>query len=374
MDDQAEGKRPSRFAGLGRWWNGLERWQQWGVLAIGAVLIYLLPVINPPLITSEPSTDFPITCANMAIYALAALGLNVVVGQAGLLDLGYVGFFAVGAYVAALWTSSDSTFVHLPFLWTLPLAMIVTVFFGIILGIPTLRLRGDYLAIVTLGFGEIIRLLATLIPALHGQTGFQNIGAPPGTSDDGNPIFANNKGIPWYWLTVSVIILMMLLLGNLERSRAGRAWIAIREDEDAAEIMGVPTFKFKLWAFGIGAALGGLSGALFAGLNGFVNNQKFDVQTSMLFLAAVVLGGAGNKFGAVLGGALIAYIPLRFTGLAEYKILIFGIILVLLMIFRPQGLFGARNHLLAYASRARKWLTNRESPTGPVETAKESGS
>ncbi|KNX39334.1 branched-chain amino acid ABC transporter [Luteipulveratus halotolerans] len=372
MDEQSEAK-PSRFAGLTRWWDGLHRWQQWAVLAVAAVLVYLLPVLNPPLITSEPSNDFPITCVTMAIYALAALGLNVVVGQAGLLDLGYIGFFAVGAYVTALWTSQDSSFVHIPYLWTLPLAMIVTVFFGIILGLPTLRLRGDYLAIVTLGFGEIIRLLATIIPALKGQTGFQNVGAPPGTDSDGNPIFANNKGVPWYWLTVTIIIIVMLLLGNLERSRAGRAWVATREDEDAAEIMGVPTFKFKLWAFAIGAAIGGLSGALFGGLNGFVNNQKFDVQTSMLFLAAVVLGGAGNKFGAVIGGALIAYIPLRFTGIAEYKYLIFGAILVLLMIFRSQGLLGARNHLLTYASRARRWLSDRPGST-PAPATKESGS
>ncbi|YAL81945.1 branched-chain amino acid ABC transporter permease [Dermacoccaceae bacterium W4C1] len=368
--DEQTGKRHSRFAGLSERWAGLTRWQQWVVLGIGAVVVYLLPVVNPPLITSEPNNDFPITCVNMAIYALAALGLNVVVGQAGLLDLGYIGFFAVGAYVAALWTSQDSSFVHIPYLWTLPLAMIVTVFFGIVLGLPTLRLRGDYLAIVTLGFGEIIRLLATIIPALQGQTGFQNVGAPPGTNSDGEPIFANNKGVPWYWLTVTIIIVLMLLLGNLERSRVGRAWVATREDEDAAETMGVPTFRFKLWAFAIGAAIGGLSGALFAGLNGFVNNQKFDVQTSMLFLAAVVLGGAGNKFGAILGGAIIAYVPLRFTGIAEYKNLIFGVVLVVLMLFRSQGLLGARNHLLAYGSRAKRWLTDR--PSGTTPTAKES--
>lgn len=375
LDEQAaegEQAKKHRFGKAAQWWNGLERWQQWAVLAIGAVVVYLLPVINPPFITSEPANDFPITCVNMAIYALAALGLNVVVGQAGLLDLGYIGFFAVGAYVAAMWTSTDSSFVHIPYLWTLPLAMIVTVFFGIMLGIPTLRLRGDYLAIVTLGFGEIIRLLATIIPALKGQTGFQNVGAPPGTDAEGNPIFANNKGIPWYWLTVTIIIVLMLLLGNLERSRAGRAWVATREDEDAAEVMGVPTFRFKLWAFAIGAAIGGLSGALFAGLNGFVNNQRFDVQTSMLFLAAVVLGGSGNKFGAVVGGALIAYIPLRFTGIAEYKYLIFGVVLVVLMIFRSQGLLGARNHLLTYAGRARDWMAKR--PGGTVPNAKETSS
>ena len=349
-DTQAtESRYAGRFGHLRHRWEQFPRWQQWFVLALFAVLLYALPLLNPPFITTEPGNDWQLACFDMARFALVALGLNVVVGQAGLLDLGYVGFFAVGSYVAALWTSPDSAYIHIPYLWTLPLAMVVTVFFGVMLGIPTLRLRGDYLAIVTLGFGEIIRLLATLIPALKGQVGFQNVGAPPGTDAAGREIFNNSAGTPWYWFTVTIIIAVLMLLTNLERSRVGRAWIAIREDEDAAEIMGVPTFRFKIWAFGIGAALGGLSGAVFAGQVGFVNNQKFDVQTSILFLAAVVLGGSGNKYGAVLGGALVSYIPLRFTGIAEYKYLIFGAALVIMMIFRPQGLLGSRSQLLANA-------------------------
>lgn len=357
QDEQlAEGRKRSRFAGLREKWDGLERWQQWLVLGVLFLIVFFLPVLNPPIISTEPGTDFPLACFDMARFALAALGLNVVVGQAGLLDLGYIGFFAVGSYVAALWTSSDSTYIHIPFLWTLPLAMVVTVFFGVMLGIPTLRLRGDYLAIVTLGFGEIIRLLASIVPALRGNVGFQNVGAPPGTHD-GKAIFSNSSGTPWYMMTVVIIVLVMILLGNLERSRVGRAWVAIREDEDAAETMGVPTFTFKLWAFGIGAAIGGLSGAIFAGQVGFVNNQKFDVATSMLFLAAVVLGGSGNKFGAVLGGAIVSYIPNRFIDIADYKYLIFGVVLIVLMIFRPQGLLPARNHLLAAVRRLRDWVS-----------------
>jgi len=349
-DTQAtESRYSGRIGHLRHRWEQFPRWQQWFVLALLALLVYALPILNPPFITTEPGNDWQLACFDMARFALVALGLNVVVGQAGLLDLGYVGFFAVGSYVAALWTSTDSTYIHIPYLWSLPLAMVVTTFFGVMLGIPTLRLRGDYLAIVTLGFGEIIRLLATLIPALKGQVGFQGVGAPPGTDANGREIFNNSAGTPWFWLTVTVIIGVLLLLTNLERSRVGRAWIAIREDEDAAEIMGVPTFKFKLWAFGIGAALGGLSGAIFAGQVGFVNNQKFDVQTSILFLAAVVLGGSGNKYGAVIGGALVSYIPLRFTAIADYKYLIFGAALVLMMIFRPQGLVGGRSQLLANA-------------------------
>ncbi|RBP64613.1 amino acid/amide ABC transporter membrane protein 2 (HAAT family) [Brevibacterium sanguinis] len=357
-------KRPGWWMRTKMWWNDRSRWQQWLILLVVVVLAYLLPVINPPLITTEPANDFAISCFNMALYALVALGLNVVVGQAGLLDLGYIGFFAVGAYTASLWTSPDSALVHIPYLWTLPLAMIVTVVFGIALGIPTLRLRGDYLAIVTLGFGEIIRLLATIVPALKGNVGFQNVGRPPGEVD-GTPIFTASNGLPWYWLTVTIIILVMLLLGNLERSRVGRAWFAIREDEDAAEIMGVPTFRFKLAAFGTGAALGGLSGALLAGQVGFVNNQKFDVATSILFLAAVILGGQGNKVGVIIGGAIVAYIPLRFTALGGWKYEIFGVVLVLLMIFRAQGLFGKMPKLLTYSARIRR-VFHRE---GPGESA-----
>lgn len=343
---------------LGTWWHRQPRQSQWLYLIPVVLLVYALPILNPPLLTTEPGSDFAITCFEMSKFALVAIGLNIVVGYAGLLDLGYVAFFAVGAYVAAMFTSPDSPYLKIPYLWTLPLAMVVTAFVGIFLGLSVLRLRGDYLAIVTLGFGEIIRILATIIPAMKGQVGFQNVGAPPGTRENGVPLFTNSDGIPWYWLTVTIIILVLFLVGNLERSRVGRAWIAIREDEDAAEIMGVPTFKYKVWAFALGAAFGGLSGALMAGQIGFVNNQRFDVQTSILFLAAVVLGGQGNKVGAIVGGALVAYIPYRFVEIANYKYLIFGIVLVLLMIFRPQGLIPARMHLLTYARRARTWISS----------------
>ncbi|GAA4860050.1 branched-chain amino acid ABC transporter permease [Pseudonocardia benzenivorans] len=340
------------FFGLGDRWNSLPRPQQWAWLVPVVVLIYALPLLNPPLLTTEPGTNFPLALFDVARFALIAIGLNVVVGQAGLLDLGYVGFFAIGSYVAALLTSPDSVLWHIPYLWTLPLAMAVTMVFGLILGAPTLRLRGDYLAIVTLGFGEIVRLLATIVEPLKGQVGFQSVGHPPGTNSEGNAIFAVSNGTPWYWLCVTITIIVLFLVGNLERSRVGRAWVAIREDEDAAEIMGVATIRFKLWAFVIGAAIGGLSGALFAGQIGFVNNQKFDVPTSVLFLAAVVLGGSGNKVGVILGAFVVSYIPNRFVELAAYKYLIFGVALIVLMIFRPQGLLGARQRLLAYGRQA----------------------
>jgi branched-chain amino acid transport system permease protein len=360
------------------WWNARSRPQQWAMLLIVVALAYLLPIINPPFITTEPGNDWPIACFQMALYALIAVGLNVVVGYAGLLDLGYVAFFAVGSYVAAMLTSPDSPFLHIPYLWTVPVAMAVTMFFGVVLGVPTLRLRGDYLAIVTLGFGEIVRILATIIPAMKGQVGFQNVGHPPGVAQAAHgahkaiPIFSNSNGTPWYWLALTIIILVLLLVGNLERSRVGRAWVAIREDEDAAEIMGVPVFKYKVWAFAIGAAIGGLSGALNSGQVGFVNNQSFGIQASILFLAAVVLGGAGNKVGAIIGGAIVAYIPLRFTAIAPYKYLIFGVALVVLMIFRAGGILPARQKLLAYGKSVyvRVAKPNGQPPSGEA-TSKE---
>ncbi len=306
--------------GLRQWWDRLSRVQKWGFGVIGFGLLALLPLFPPPFLNT-PNISFGGTMAQFAMVAIIAIGLNVVVGQTGLLDLGYVGFYAVGAYTVALLTSPNSPWnqtgpdgwFHESWAWLacVPLAMAITALSGLILGTPTLRLRGDYLAIVTLGFGEIIRLLA----------------------------------------------------GNLERSRVGRAWVAIREDEDAAEVMGVNTFKFKLWAFVIGAAIGGLSGAIYAGQVQFVAPPTFNIINSMLFLCAVVLGGQGNKLGVVFGAFIIVYLPNRLLGveflginLGDLKYLFFGMALVALMIFRPQGLFPARQQLLAYGKAARAFL------------------
>jgi len=365
------------------WWNAQSRPMQWLFGVPFILLIALLPILNVPVLTTV-GTNFGGVMAQFGMYALIAIGLNVVVGQAGLLDLGYVGFYAVGAYTVALLTSPDSPWnqtgpdgwLSSSWAWLacLPLAVAITALSGLILGSPTLRLRGDYLAIVTLGFGEIVRLLAdNLTDVTNGGQGLSQIAYPHlGETEDkpygvfsaGNTGGNLNSGVWWFWVGMVMVIIALLLVGNLERSRVGRAWVAIREDEDAAEIMGVPTFKFKLWAFTIGASIGGLSGALYAGQVGFVNNQKFDVQTSILFVAAVVLGGAGNKVGALLGGAIVAYIPLRFTAIADYKYLIFGIVLVLLMMFRSQGLVPAKMRLLAFARRALHWTA---SPPPPPE-------
>jgi branched-chain amino acid transport system permease protein len=221
----------------------------------------------------------------------------------------------------------------------------------VILGAPTLRLRGDYLAIVTLGFGEIVRLAAKNSPALGAAPGITDIPHPPGNYADGPPIFGVLNATPYYWLVLGVIALVILASRNLERSRVGRAWLAIREDEDAAELMGVPTFKFKLWAFAMGAAVGGLSGAMYAGKVGFVSPDTFLITVSVLFLAAVVVGGAGNRLGVVVGAVLLAYLPERFRFLADYRILAFGVALIVMSIFRPQGLIPNRRRAVELQER-----------------------
>ncbi|MDM7830125.1 branched-chain amino acid ABC transporter permease [Cellulomonas edaphi] len=360
------------------WWDALARPTQWAVGVPFIILIALLPIIKPPLLTTV-GTDFGSVLAQFGMFALLAIGLNVVVGQAGLLDLGYVGFYAIGAYTVALvtspvspWNLTDDWLAQdWAWLFAVPVAIAFTAVSGLILGTPTLRLRGDYLAIVTLGFGEIVRLLAdNLTNITRGGQGLTQVAYPVvGVSEErpngifsaGNTIAPLNSGTWWFWLSIVLIIVVLLIVGNLERSRVGRAWVAIREDEDAAEIMGVPTFKFKLWAFIIGASIGGLSGALYAGQVQFVVPGSFNVINSMLFLCAVVLGGQGNKLGVILGAFIIVYLPNFFLGrtellgipingddIADYKYLFFGIALVVLMIFRPQGLIPARQKLLAY--------------------------
>jgi branched-chain amino acid transport system permease protein len=378
--------------GLRRWWDGLARPQKWvfGVLLFGAIA--LLPLHTPPFLDT-PGISFGGTMAQFAMVAIIAIGLNVVVGQAGLLDLGYVGFYAVGAYTVALLTSPDSPwnmvgptgFFSTPWAWLscVPLAMAITALAGLILGFPTLRLRGDYLAIVTLGFGEIIRLMADNLADTTGgprglnEIAFPRVGEseklPEGVFSSANSTGHANYGTWWFWLGLILIVAILMLVGNLERSRVGRAWIAVREDEDAAEVMGVNTFRFKLWAFVIGAAIGGLSGALYAGQVQYVAPPTFNIINSMLFLCAVVLGGQGNKLGVIFGAFIIVYLPNRLLGveflginMGDLKYLFFGLALVVLMIFRPEGLFPARQHLLTYGRAARDLLRTKPGEKEPA--------
>ena len=360
-------KRRVRGSGGVRGWFGRLPWPVRAVMVVAfAVLAYLLPyagqvpLIGPQIVTQ--GIDWPSALFNMSYYVLLSLGLNVVVGYAGLLDLGYVGFFAVGAYATALLTSRDSVLkTEWPWLASIPVALALSMLAGLILGWPTLRLRGDYLAIVTLGFAEIIRIVATSTQTLRGDRGFTGIPHPPGSLGDGKPVFGVADATPYFWLGLSIIILVILGVRNLDRSRVGRSWLAIREDEEAAEIMGVRTTRFKLWAFAIGAFIGGLGGVLFAGEQGFINSSTFVLQFSILVLAGVVMGGSGNMAGAILGGALISYIPDRLRGISvggtdlyEYRFAMFGVVIIIIMILRPQGLIPSRRRAMELKDREKE--------------------
>ncbi|MDQ3678944.1 MAG: branched-chain amino acid ABC transporter permease, partial [Actinomycetota bacterium] len=264
---------------VARWWARLPS----GAKALMGSAALALAVLLPLTLSSywQGVLFFPV-----GVFVLLALGLNVVVGAAGLLDLGYVAFYAVGAYTTAVLTTSAG--------WTawevLPVAVIVAIVAGVVLGAPTLRLRGDYLAIVTLGFGEIVRILAQNSGPLGEARGITGIPHPSALFG----IELKLDPLPYYYLALAAIVLAVFLSLRLHRSRVGRAWSAIREDEDAAEAMGVPTFTMKLWAFAIGASMGGLGGWVYASKVSFISPDNFPLFFSFIVLAAVVLGGMGS--------------------------------------------------------------------------------
>jgi len=316
------------------WWTRAPARRRWSVYLLLIALAALAPSPAVGAIMS-PYTDWATLLFNpIGTYVLLAIGLNIVVGHAGLLDLGYVAFFAIGAYTLA-YLGIIHGFTFWP---TLVLGMGLAAVSGVILGAPTLRLRGDYLAIVTLGFGEIVRITAINTDAIGGARGMTPVPHPPAIF---GVRFALDP-LPYYYLVLAMIILAIIFSVRLERSRVGRAWTAIREDEDAAELMGVPTFRFKLLAFAIGAMIGGIAGVVWSGKVIFIAPTNFPFILSATILAAVLLGGRGNIAGVVLGAFLIAWLPERFRGLADYRILVFGAALVLTMAARPQGLIPSR--------------------------------
>ncbi len=344
----------------------LPKWAQIALWVLAVVLVYLLPIINPPILTTTGS-DFASVLFSCAMYSLVAIGLNIVIGYAGLLDLGYVGFFAVGAFTVGVLGSAHA---KLPLLLCVPAAMIVTMVSGILLGAPTLRVRGDYLAIVTLGFGEIIRLVLLNTAWLGGASGIAGLPSPPSlplfeiphVTWEGFTAFLDlettttfiefgvTDAVPYYWLAVTLVLIVLFLDWLMQNSRVGRAWEATREDEDAAELMGVPTFRFKLLAFATGAAIGGLSGSLFATRQSFINPDNFTILYSVLFVAMVVVGGQGNRWGVVAAAVLLIWLPEKFRFIADARFLLFGMALMALAIFRPQGLLPPRRTLRAKAA------------------------
>ncbi|ANZ38650.1 hypothetical protein BBK82_23890 [Lentzea guizhouensis] len=297
---------------------------------------------------TEAGNEYWMTvAANIGIYAATAIGLNIVVGLAGLLDLGYVAFMGIGALVAANFSGAAAANfgIDLPFPVAAVIAAIVAGIFGAIVGSPTLRVRGDYLAIVTLAFGEIFTRSAQ--NDIGGMTNGSNAipGIPQlslfGTEFNKELSLGSVKlpaGVLYYVLIVLLVAATMAVFANLKFSRIGRAWIAIREDEDAARAMGIRTGKMKILAFLIGAMLAGLAGAVFAHKNGTVSYESFKFLESVTLLAAVILGGMGSIPGAVLGAALLFVLPEKLRDFEDYRLMIFGLALVLIMRFRPQGL------------------------------------
>jgi branched-chain amino acid transport system permease protein len=303
---------------------------------------------------------------NLALlYVMLALGLNIVVGFAGLLDLGYIAFYAVGAYLYAL-LASPHFGLHLPFWITLPLGFLVAALFGVLLGAPTLKLRGDYLAIVTLGFGEIIRIfLNNLNAPVNITNGPQGINLVDPLRMGGLSFNTHERllGVDvtgpqkYYYALLALTLGIILLNMRLQDSRIGRAWEAIREDETAARAMGIDTRNIKLLAFAMGASFGGLAGGLFASMQGFISPESFSLLESITVLSMVVLGGMGNIAGVILGAVLLTGLPevIRFTVVPAQqavfgkvivdpeaiRMLLFGLALILVMLLRPAGLWPA---------------------------------
>ena len=367
-------------------------------LTILALLTVTYPLINRFVLQDFSRNVFPLPVPDdtvvvfMLIFSAMALGLNIVIGFAGLLDLGYVAFYALGAYTAAFLASphwgafglqinflSDAPAgypgIHVPFWIVVWLAAVVAATFGALLGAPTLRLRGDYLAIVTLGFGEIVPVVFKNLVNVYFELGpikLENAnltGGPLGINPIDAPSllgikFGAGSGFAAVYLAMAIVVMCLIIARNLERSRMGRAWMAIREDELAAEMMGVNTVRTKLLAFALGASFAGFAGALQASYQGATTSDFFQFSTSILVVIMIILGGMGNIWGALVGAlslvyidkALLPYISQRAQEFgrsmdiqaianfnpASLNFLIFGLILVLMMRFRPEGVLPSR--------------------------------
>jgi ABC-type branched-subunit amino acid transport system permease subunit len=325
-----------------------------GMLMVTALLPLLVTI--PPLSFLARQTIWIDSFATTGIFVLLALGLNVVVGMAGLLDLGYAAFFAIGAYAYA-YGASGFTDMHIPFWLMLPIGAVVAAVFGILLGAPTLRLRGDYLAIVTLGFGEIVPIVFRNASSwTRGTDGIGGLDRPslPGL------VFGATSPVPYYLIMAALVTIVMILLYRLEDSRLGRSWQAIREDELAAASNGINTVTTKLLALPLGASTAGFAGVFGASKLVFVSPDQFLFAVSFTVLAMVVLGGMGNIWGVALGAFLIYelqtvvlkelntlfdrfYVPvLSDINFQQYQFLLYGLALVGMMLLRPEGLFPSR--------------------------------
>jgi branched-chain amino acid transport system permease protein len=360
------------------------------ILTVLLIFAVIYPVLNREFFQPyNRSSSFPLPFPEdavvtfMMIFSIMAIGLNIVAGFAGLLDLGYVAFYALGAYTAAFLASphfgsvslvlfsnvaAGYPGIHLPFWMLVPLGFAVAATFGVLLGAPTLRLRGDYLAIVTLGFGEIVPVVFKNLSAVNldfGPIHLVNANLTGGNLGI-NPIdpprffgisFGSSSGIAAVYLGMILLVGAIIIARNLERSRMGRAWMAIREDEIAAEMMGVNLVRTKLLAFGLGASFAGVAGVMQSSYQGVTTSDFFMFSTSILILIMIILGGIGNIWGVIVGAltltfldkTFLPYLGQRFQAISpdlpnpsQFNFLIFGILLVVMMRFRPEGFLPSR--------------------------------
>jgi len=310
--------------------NKVFKKQNWMLICISFILFTLMF----PHFVSTYQVNIITTAL---IYVVLGLGLNIVVGLAGLLDLGYVAFYAVGAYSYAL----INYHFQISFWILLPFCALLSATFGVVLGFPVLRLRGDYLAIVTLGFGEIIRLvLENWNEFSFGPSGIANIPRPPFLGMESN---IQTASILMYYLMIIMVIFTIFMVNRLQHSRIGRAWLALREDEIACQAMGIDRTKTKLLAFALGATWAGLMGAVFAAKTTFINPACFTFLESAIILSIVVLGGMGSILGVILAAFILILLPEYLRAFSDYRMLIFGASMVLMMVFRPQGLISHVN-------------------------------
>ena len=343
--------------------ESIARWKRHSAAPWAGAAIVALALLALPFALAAVGTAW-VRITNLAIlFVFLSLGLNIVVGFAGLLDLGYVAFYAVGAYVYAL-LASPHFGIHWPFWAILPIGAAVAALFGVLIGAPTLKMRGDYLAIVTLGFGEIVRIflnnLSRPVNITNGPQGIARIdpfrlGGIDFSMTDSFLGLVFSGPIKYYYLLLAVLLAVIFINVRLQNSRIGRAWEAVREDEIAARAMGIDTTRVKLLAFAMGAAFGGIAGGMFSAIQGFVSPESFVLVESIMVVSMVVLGGMGNIWGVILGAVLLSFVPeiLRFTVEPAQRqlfgrmiiepevirMLIFGFALVLVMTLRPGGLW-----------------------------------
>lgn len=311
-----------------------QRLVTWPLLAVAAIAVLLLPQALGPFVAQ--------VVALVALYVLMGLGLNITLGLAGLLDLGFVAFFAVGAYTVALLTgTSEFGIADWSFWAAIPFAVLFAMLFGAVLGLPILGIRGDYLAIATLGFGEIIRILAgsdLLKPWLGGPHGILNVPKPIAVQP--THFLAGPNQI--YYIAIACAVVIAFVAWRLRGSRLGRAWLSIREDEDVAEALGVNLVQTKLLAYMLGAGFAGLGGGIFASLVGSIFSSSIQLFVSINVVAIVVVGGMGSIPGAVLGAIFLIGVPELFREFSEYRFLFYGAALILMMLYRPEGLMPTK--------------------------------